>query len=120
MTIENPDTVDGMGFDPESGRLILRVYDHLDWADEQAHLQLIAAKITNYMTFLLSGQAREAHPERPDYAFESPSISFSFRVPPTPTALEALGLIAGQMRTAGVSLDYETGEGAEAVAFAFG
>jgi hypothetical protein len=112
MTIDNPGTIDGLGFDPETGKLVLRIYDHLEWSDAMEHLNLIVAKVNNYMTFLQSGQAREADPARPAEAFENPLISIAFRVPPTQEALEGLGLLAGQLRGAGVSFGYTTGDDA--------
>ena len=120
MTVDNASTIDGMGFDPDSGGFVLRVYDHLDWEDVAGHLNLIVAKVTGYVTFWQSGQAEEQYPEQPADAFAHPLISLSLRVPPTEHALQGLGQIAGQLSGIGARLGYTTGDGADAQSVVFG
>lgn len=62
MTIENDCVVDGMGIDPNTGKVALLISDHLDW-DEESHFRLFEKKIGTYLEFVRSGQLVSRMPE---------------------------------------------------------
>ena len=45
MTIENINSVDGMGISKADGKAVLTIADHLDWSDEPHHFDLLEKKI---------------------------------------------------------------------------
>ncbi|WP_443751347.1 DUF6572 domain-containing protein [Asticcacaulis solisilvae] len=63
MTIQQPDTVDGMGVDKRMNELVLLISDHLPWEDEEAHLSALENKLGGYLNYLTSGQYLEAVPQ---------------------------------------------------------
>lgn len=62
MTVENSNSVDGMGISKADGKAVLTISDHLDWSDEQRHFDLLEKKIGAYLGFIKSGQLQEALP----------------------------------------------------------
>jgi len=110
MTIDDPTTIDGMGFRTEDGRYLLVIYDHMEWTDEPAHLEAIMDKLNGYLTYLASGQAAEAYPDRDADAFAQPWIRISFAHEPTEAAVHVLGNFAAQLQPVGVTMSYEAGE----------
>ena len=62
MSVDNPDVVDFVGIEPESGKVVLTVSDHLDWKDVDAHILLLQAKLDAYLHFVESGELVEAYP----------------------------------------------------------
>lgn len=63
MTIENPDTIDGVGIDRQTGEVVLLISDHLLWGDDDAsHFSLLENKLGGYVNFVQSGQVLEALP----------------------------------------------------------
>jgi hypothetical protein len=62
MTIENPDSVDGMGISKSDGKVVLTISDHVEWSDEKKHFNLIEKKINAYLDFIRGGQMLEALP----------------------------------------------------------
>ena len=63
MAIDNPEAVDALGIDPETGDALLVITDDLDWADPVAHLNALQAKIGSYLGFIQTGQFEAALPE---------------------------------------------------------
>ena len=45
MALDNPNTVDAVGIDPESGHAVLVIQDQMDWSDPAAPL-MVAIKDT--------------------------------------------------------------------------
>ncbi len=66
MSIDNPETVDGIGFDKTTDEVVLMISDHFNWSDEQLHLSILQNKINAYFNFVTSGQLHEMHPEAKD------------------------------------------------------
>ena len=62
MSVENSNSVDGMGISKADGKVVLTIADHLDWSDEQHHFKLIERKIGSYVGFINSGQLEEVLP----------------------------------------------------------
>jgi len=63
MGIDNPEAVDAIGIDPDSGDALLVITDDLDWSDPVAHLSALQQKIGAYLGFIQTGQFEAALPE---------------------------------------------------------
>lgn len=63
MTIENIETIDGIGISKDGGEVVLQISDHLEWVNNEFHLNLIEKKIGLYLGFIKSGQLLEIIPE---------------------------------------------------------
>lgn len=63
MAIDDAGSIDVVSTDPQTGRVLLDIADHLDWVDEDRHLLMLEAKINAYISFIESGQLLESHPE---------------------------------------------------------
>lgn len=103
MTVEQAGTVDGAGLHPATGVLVLRIYDHLDWADVDGHLAAVRAKVAGYVDFVRGGQAAELFP---DAAPVAPVVSVVFAVEPPAAALDALGDLAAALRAEGLGFEH--------------
>jgi hypothetical protein len=68
MSVDNSEVVDGAGISKETGEVVLTISDHLNWDDEQSHIELIEQKIGRYIQFVESGQLLEAIPTAKDRA----------------------------------------------------
>ena len=55
MAIDNPNTVDAGGIDPESGHAVLVIQDQMDWSDPAAHFRALQ-KNSSYVAFIQNGQ----------------------------------------------------------------
>jgi hypothetical protein len=57
MSIEDPDLIDAIGIDGETGDVILSICDHLEWQGlHEKHAALLGEKIRHYIKFIMSGQ----------------------------------------------------------------
>jgi len=63
MGIDNPEAVDALGIDPDTGDALLVITDDLDWSDPVAHLNALQAKIGAYLGFIQTGQFEASLPE---------------------------------------------------------
>lgn len=64
MSIDNPDVVDAVGIDRETGEVILTISDHLEWEESyEEHSSRLKAKIGQYLNFIISGQLIEDYPD---------------------------------------------------------
>lgn len=63
MPLENTSTVDAISIEPETGAVVLSIFDAWDWSDERAHLSALQAKLNSYFDFIQSGQIRESYPK---------------------------------------------------------
>ncbi len=63
MSIDNPNAVDAIGIDPDSGDALLVITDDMDWSDPVAHINAMQAKIGAYLGFINTGQFDAALPE---------------------------------------------------------
>lgn len=62
MTVADLKTVDAIGEDSVTGKVILNIFDHLSWQNEQDHLQILQEKINSYFEFIETGQLFEEYP----------------------------------------------------------
>ena len=103
-TIEETDKIDAIGIDKESPYVILKIFDHLDWKNEEEHLHLLQEKINSYLTFIESGQIYDDYPDAKD---KDIIISISFKHPPTVNAINFLHKGSRVLTKAGYRLEYE-------------
>ncbi len=88
MALHKTTTIDGIGEDPDTGALVLSLFDELAWDDPQVHWGLLCEKLDRYLAFLVSGEVAEHYP---DLDAAGSSIGIVFRFEPPPTIVEALG-----------------------------
>ena len=62
MSVEDKATVDLIGMDPRSGKIILTITDHLDWENVETHLRTLQDKINTYLDFIRSGEILVSYP----------------------------------------------------------
>lgn len=62
MAIDNPDVIDVVGTNRESGNIVLTIADHLPWDQDNQHLVLLQAKINRYLEFIEGGQLAQEYP----------------------------------------------------------
>ena len=62
MTVENPNVVDFISTDTETGDIVLTVADHLPWDEDHEHLLTLQEKLNRYLAFIESGEILEAYP----------------------------------------------------------
>ncbi len=71
MSIDQTDLVDFVGIERDTGKVVLTITDHLDWATRpEQHLQLLQEKINIYLSFVESGELLAAYPEAEGRAVE--------------------------------------------------
>jgi hypothetical protein len=63
MALEEPNKVDAIGIENDTGSIVLTIADAWDWQDEQKHLRALQAKLNAYINFVESGQIWEAYPD---------------------------------------------------------
>lgn len=63
MAIDNSEVIDGIAY--EGNKLILQIYDHLEFDDEivQDHLFMLQDKLNAYIWFVDSKQYEETYPD---------------------------------------------------------
>ena len=103
-TIEEIDKIDGIGIDKVNPYVILKIFDHLDWDNEENHLHLLQEKINSYLTFIESGQIYDDYPYAKD---KDIIISISFKNTPTANAINFLHEVSRILTKAGYRLEYE-------------
>jgi hypothetical protein len=63
MSIEEPNVVDAIGVDEESGKIVLTISDHLDWSDTDSHVLALQEKLNTYIAFVESGELGNKYPD---------------------------------------------------------
>jgi len=63
MALDNAATIDAVGLDATSGKVILAIVDSWDWLDESRHLLALQAKLNAYFDFIEFGQLLENYPD---------------------------------------------------------
>ena len=56
MSVEQPDLVDVISTDKQTGHVVLTISDHLDWSDTRNHQTILQAKLNRYFAFVESGE----------------------------------------------------------------
>lgn len=103
MTVENINSVDGMGISKADGKAVLTIADHLDWTDEQRHFDLLERKIGAYLGFIKSGQLQEVLPAAKGCPVR---IEVIYQYEPSEVGSRFLSAAKQQLQGAGVEFDY--------------
>ena len=56
MSVEQPDVVDVISTDKQTGHVVLTISDHLDWSDTTNHQIILQTKLNRYLAFIESGE----------------------------------------------------------------
>ena len=62
MSIIEANKIDSIGTDKLTGEVILTISDHLDWKDDDLHLETLQNKLNSYIEFIEGEQIFEAYP----------------------------------------------------------
>jgi hypothetical protein len=62
MSLDNPETVDAIGMEKNTGTVVLSILDAWNWADQKGHLLALQVKLNAYFEFVESGQIYQDYP----------------------------------------------------------
>lgn len=63
MSVVDQGTIDAIGVENATGRVVLTISDHLDWADAESHMLAVQDKLNTYLAFVESGEIVESYPD---------------------------------------------------------
>ncbi len=63
MSVDQPDVIDVISFDPLAQETVLTISDHLDWSDTARHQELLQQKLNAYLAFVESGEILAKYPD---------------------------------------------------------
>jgi hypothetical protein len=104
VTIENHDSIDGVGLDKSRREIVLLISDHLPWSDAEVHFRLLEKKIGGYLNFIQSGQMLENFPNADDHSIR---ISLIHKFEPNEIANKFLDATKIQLAAMNIALTYE-------------
>jgi hypothetical protein len=55
MSVSQPNVIDRVELEKDTGHILLTVVDDLNWVDEDAHIAELQAKLNTYLAFIESG-----------------------------------------------------------------
>ena len=50
LNIENTDTIDALAYEGDTNKLILCIFDGMDWIDEAKHMLLLQSKLSEILS----------------------------------------------------------------------
>lgn len=103
MSIEDPDVIDIISTDKNSGIVVLSTTDHLEWSDNE-HLYKIQEKINSYLAFIESGEIYESYPKAKGKRIE---IEVIFKYPPDEQGICFLNKCSEAVHSAGFRFEYK-------------
>lgn len=53
--VDNANVLDAIGINEETQAIELHIKDHLDFSNEEEHLQMLQAKLESYLAYVLNG-----------------------------------------------------------------
>lgn len=62
MSIENATVIDAIGVENITGKVVLTISDHLEWADVRSHLEMLQEKLNAYIRYVESGEIDSSYP----------------------------------------------------------
>ena len=107
MSVEQARIVDAISIDKETGRVNLRVSDHLPWDGD--HLLMLQEKLNAYLAFLESGEVYSVYPMAKARDF---SILVIAKYRPNEMAMHFFEHAAAHIEQAGFSLHVQPLDGA--------
>jgi hypothetical protein len=63
MSVDEPNRIDMLSFDPATREIVLTISDHLDWTNSTRHQEILQKKLNAYLAFVESGELHEKYPE---------------------------------------------------------
>lgn len=109
MTIEQPNTIDFVSFEPESNDVVLTISDHLAWdQNEGEHLLLLQNKLNSYLEFVENGQLYKHYPQ---VKGRNVVISLVSKFPLSEQAVSFFELASAAIAEAGVRLQLDHPDG---------
>ena len=103
MAIDDVDTIDAVGIEPETGYAMLVISDHLDWSDPVAHINTLQQQVMAYLGFIQSGQLEQSVPEA---AGRKPKIGVIQQFEPPETIQPLLSGLGEQLAAMGVAFGF--------------
>lgn len=105
MAVDNPDVIDAIGIERDSGVAVLTIADQLDWDGGEQHLLVLQAKINRYLDFVETGEIYDSYPN----AVGKPlRIDVVFKYPPSESGKRFLALAMDAVKQNGLSFSWWT------------
>src|SRR3982750_855660 len=92
--VANPAVIDMLGLDAKTDQVLLVMREDRPWDGSDLRLHELQEKFNAYVSFLLDGEMRDAHPE---LAGKSARIELYSAQMPDNRAIELLGMIHDQL-----------------------
>ena len=108
MSLEQPNVIDALGVDEESGRTVLVIRHPEAWDGSARQLFLLQEKLNAYLSFALDGEMAEAYP---DLAKRALGLRLESVTAPDPQTLHFLGHIRRQIQFQDIELEVRVKEG---------
>lgn len=105
MSVEDASVIDVIGSDPQTGRVVLTISDHLSWEDLDEHAQILRRKVQSYLGFISGGQLDQV---RPGATARGVEIGLVFEHEPPSEAEPMLSAITRELAGLGIVLSYGT------------
>ncbi|MBP5529457.1 MAG: branched-chain amino acid ABC transporter substrate-binding protein [Lachnospiraceae bacterium] len=108
MAIDNTAVVDAVAY--EGDKLILQLYDHLEFTDEieKDHMFLLQDKLNTYIWYVDSEQYKETYPNANLSVFE---IQIKFKYNPSDFCISYIQYVNNKLQATEIKVVYEyTGE----------
>jgi hypothetical protein len=104
MSVEDPNVIDILHSEKESGSVTLTVTDHLEWGDGE-HLLKLQDKLNKYLAFVESGEIFEQYPGANG---KTVKINVVCKFRPDSEGERFLNLCREKITEAGFEFKYET------------
>lgn len=64
--VQNPEIIDLVTHDPQSGEFVLILFEPREWDGSTDHIDQLQKKLNNYLYFILGGQIEKHYPQALD------------------------------------------------------
>ena len=107
MAIDNTEVIDATAY--EGNKLILQLYDHLEFDDEiiKDHMFMLQEKLNSYIWFIDSKQYEETYPNANLSVYE---IQIKFKYQPSDLCIEYLDHVNNKIGSMNIGVEYEVTE----------
>ena len=108
MTVDYPNVIDFVAYDPKSDRVLLVLVEYREWGAAGELLPDLERKLDGYLQQVLSGEHEQAHPR-----FAGKVVRFDLRAiyPPGPREVEFLEIVRrSELTPRGIELVWSYGK----------